>query len=73
VRAYDLRHTHATLLLAGGQNPKVVAERLGHSSVNLTLNTHSQVLPHMQQEAADVLQALLSRRPPTPTDSPSGQ
>jgi integrase len=64
VRVYDLRHTHATLLLAGGQNPKVVAERLGHANVNLTLNTYSHVLPHMQQEAADILQTLLYRRRP---------
>lgn len=65
LRLYDLRHTCATLLLAAGENPKVVSERLGHASVALTLDTYSHVLPDMQQAAADKLEALLS--------SPSGR
>ena len=59
LRLYDLRHTCATLLLAAGENPKVVSERLGHASVTLTLDTYSHVLPDMQQAAADKLEALL--------------
>jgi integrase len=51
-RLYDLRHTHATLLLSNGENPKVAAERLGHSTIVHTLDTYSHVLPDMQQEAA---------------------
>jgi len=39
IRFHDLRHTHATLLLMNGIHPKVVSERLGHSSVGLTLDT----------------------------------
>jgi integrase len=58
-RLYDLRHTCATLLLAAGENVKVISERLGHASVALTLDTYSHVLPGMQQAAADKLQALL--------------
>ena len=50
---YSLRHTHATLLLANGENAKVASERLGHSTIVLTLDTYSHVLPDMQQEAAD--------------------
>src|SRR5687767_4883410 len=49
VTPYTLRHTCATLLLMAGENPKVVSERLGHSSIVLTLDTYSRVLPSMQQ------------------------
>lgn len=52
IRLQDLRHTHATLLLAAGVNPKVVSERLGHSSVAFTLDTYAHVMPGMQPEAA---------------------
>jgi integrase len=45
----SLRHTCATVLLAANENPKVVAERLGYSSVKTTLDTYSHVLPDMQQ------------------------
>lgn len=58
-RFYDLRHTCATLLLQAGINPKVVAERLGHSSITLTLDTYSHCLPDMQGEASDKLSAML--------------
>lgn len=59
IRPYDLRHSCASLLLAAGIHPKVVAERLGHSNVNLTLNTYSHVLPTLQEDAARTLGALL--------------
>lgn len=60
-RLYDLRHTHATLLLLAGVHPKVVSERLGHASVAITLDVYSHVLPNMQQEAAERLDAMLYR------------
>lgn len=60
IRLHDLRHLQASLLLAAGVHPKVVAERLGHSRVNVTLNTYSHLLPTLQREAADVLDTLLS-------------
>lgn len=50
MRFHDLRHTHATLLLRQGVNPKIVSERLGHSNIGLTLDTYSHVLPDMQEE-----------------------
>ncbi|MNR86726.1 putative prophage phiRv2 integrase [compost metagenome] len=59
LRLYDLRHSCATLLLAAGENPKVVSERLGHASITLTLDTYSHVLPTMQQGAAEKLEAML--------------
>jgi integrase len=58
-RLYDLRHSCATLLLAAGENPKVVSERLGHASITLTLDVYSHVLPTMQQAAAERLESLL--------------
>ncbi len=51
VRFHDLRHTHATQLLRQGIHPKVVSERLGHSTVGITLDTYSHVLPGMQELA----------------------
>jgi integrase len=59
IRIYYLRHTCATLLLAAGENPKVVSERLGHSSIVLTLDVYSHVLPTMQKAAAEKLEAVL--------------
>jgi integrase len=55
MRIYDLRHSSASLLLALGENPKVVQERLGHSSITLTMDTYSHVLEGMQQQATDRL------------------
>jgi integrase len=62
LRLYDLRHTCATLLLMEGENPKVVSERLGHSSVVITLDTYSHVLPSMQAEATNKLEQLLYKK-----------
>ena len=59
IRLYDLRHSCATLLLSEGENAKIVSERLGHSSIVLTLDTYSHVLPSMQRGASDKLEKLL--------------
>ena len=59
IRLYDLRHTHATLLLLAREHPKVVSERLGHSSISITLDTYSHVIPSMQIEAAAKVDAML--------------
>jgi integrase len=56
---HDLRHTHATLLLEAGVHPKVVQERLGHSTISMTLDTYSHVLPNIQQEAATHMDNIL--------------
>lgn len=53
LRLYDLRHTHATLLLKAGVNPKIISERLGHSTIVLTMDVYSHVLPDMQSEAVE--------------------
>ncbi len=55
---HDLRHTHATLLLAKGVNPKIVQERLGHSTITLTLDTYSHLVPDIQKAAVRALDDL---------------
>lgn len=59
IRMYDARHTHATLLLKAGVNPKVVSERLGHASVVITLDIYSHVSPDMQDDALTLLTKVL--------------
>ena len=59
IRLYDLRHTAATISLAAGVSPKVISEQLGHASVAFTLDVYAHVLPHMQDAAAEKVQALL--------------
>ena len=62
IRFHDLRHAHASLLMAQGVHPKIVSERLGHATVGITLDTYSHVLPGLQREAAAGLDALLQRK-----------
>ena len=65
IQFHDLRHTHATLLLASGVHPKIASERLGHSKVGITLDLYSHVLPGMQADAAakvdDVLRIAMNK------------
>jgi integrase len=61
IRFHDLRHTAATLMLLNGVNVKVVSERLGHASIQLTLDTYSHVLPTMQKDAAERMDAFFRR------------
>jgi integrase len=65
IRLHDLRHSHATHMLASGVHPKIAQERLGHSSVGVTLDLYSHVLPGMQAEAVarvdDALQSALQK------------
>ncbi len=65
ITLHGLRHTHATLLLAAGVNPRVVSERLGHSSVAFTLDVYGHVLDGQQADAAAAAAALVAsaRRP----------
>jgi integrase len=60
VRLHDLRHSHATHMLVAGVHPKIASERLGHSKVGITLDLYSHVLPGMQSEAAERVDALIS-------------
>ena len=60
MRFHDLRHSCASLLLAEGVHPKVVQEMLGHSSISVTLDIYSHVLPSMQADAAEKMDRLLA-------------
>lgn len=57
IRLHDLRHSHATQLLAAGVHPKIVQERLGHASITTTLDLYSHVTNTMQADAAARLDA----------------
>jgi integrase len=59
VRFHDLRHSHATHLLASGVHPKIAQERLGHATIAVTLDLYSHVLPGMQEDAASRVDAAL--------------
>ena len=59
ITLHGLRHTWATLALRGGVHPKVVQERLGHSTIGITLNTYSHVSVGMQREAAETVAKLI--------------
>ncbi len=62
IRLHDLRHTHATIALRAGVHPKIVSERLGHSSVSFTLTVYSHAVPALHVEAAGMIARLVSPR-----------
>lgn len=64
IRFHDLRHTHATLLLKANIHPKIVADRLGHSDIKMTLSTYSHILPDMQQQAVEKLNSMMTKKAP---------
>ncbi len=69
IRLYDLRHAHATALLAAGVHPKVASERLGHASVALTLDTYTHSVQGLDADAAARVQrAFLRQDSETPGD-----
>lgn len=67
IRLHDLRHTHGSLLIASGINPKVVSERLGHAQFVFTVETYQHTFPGMQADAARTFEALLT---PPATENP---
>lgn len=64
IRFHDARHTHASLLLKQGVHPKIVQERLGHSSIQVTLDTYSHVAPGLQQSAAEAFDNIILPKEP---------
>ena len=52
IRLHDARHSHASLMLKAGIHPKVVQKRLGHASIQITLDTYSHVAPSLQAAIA---------------------
>jgi len=65
---HGLRHSYATLLLEAGVHPKIVQERLGHSSITVTMDIYSHVIPSLQGEAADLGAALVDAEEPLEAD-----
>lgn len=61
IRFHDLRHSHATQMLAAGVHPKVASERLGHSTIAITLDLYSHVMPGMQADAAERVDEAIQR------------
>ena len=55
IRLHDLRHSHASMLINLGTPPKVVQERLGHASIQMTLDLYSHLYPDKQKNVADRL------------------
>ena len=62
IRLHDARHTHASIMLKQGIHPKIVQERLGHASIQMTLDTYSHVAPGLQEAAAKRFDELVTPR-----------
>ena len=62
IRLHDARHSHASLMLKAGTYPKIVQERLGHASIQITLDTYSHVAPGLQEAAAERFDDLVNPR-----------
>jgi integrase len=60
-RFHNLRHTCATLLLTKGVHPKIVSEMIGHSSIAITLDTYSHIMPGLGEAAARAMEAALKQ------------
>jgi integrase len=63
MRFHDLRHTHAAMLIAQGEHPKVIQNRLGHSSIKVTLDTYGHLFEGLDEAAAERLDAAFVRAP----------
>jgi len=61
IRFHDLRHSHATQMLAAGVHPKIASGRLGHSTIGVTLDLYSHVMPGMQADAAERVDEAIQR------------
>jgi integrase len=70
IRFYDLRHTHASLLIAQGVHPKKIAERLGHASIKLTMDTYGHLFDGSDRESAERMQKLFGEALKAPSHEP---
>ena len=62
MRFYDLRHTHASLLIAEGVHPKKIAERLGHASIKLTMDLYGHLFEGSDRESSERMQKMFGNR-----------
>jgi integrase len=63
LRVYDLRHTHASLLIHEGVHPKKISERLGHSSIKLTMDTYGHLFEGSDRDSAEKMERLFGKEP----------
>jgi integrase len=68
VRFHDLRHTHASLLIAAGVHPKAIQARLGHASITTTLNTYGHLMPSAFEGVGERLDRILEAGKSKPTE-----
>jgi integrase len=68
IRLHDVRHSYATAALKAGISPKVISERLGHSSAAFTLQSYTHVIPGMDEMAADTVAKLILAEPVMESD-----
>jgi len=73
IRFHDLRQGHATHMLASGVHPKIAQERLGHSTIAITLNLYSHVMLGMQKDAVARVDAAMSLAIETDAKTPPGK
>jgi Phage integrase family len=73
IRLHDLRHTAASLALQAGVPMKVVSEQLGHSSLGITADTYTSVLPAVAQAAAEAVAGIVPRRAPQQPEPAPGE
>ena len=67
-RPYDLRHTHASLLIDLDGHPKAISERMGHSEIGVTMDVYGHLFQDKQERLTNDLDALVERaRHATPT------
>jgi integrase len=64
IRLHDLRHTAATILINAGLNVKAVSQRMGHANPNVTLAVYAHAYKTADQEAADIIGSVISKRTP---------
>ena len=63
IRIHDFRHSHASLLLSFGVPITVISQRLGHSDINMTLNTYSHLVPRDEDKAINMINNLIDCNP----------
>ncbi|MBW2608368.1 MAG: site-specific integrase [Deltaproteobacteria bacterium] len=59
IRFYDLRHSYASLLVAQGEHPKYIQVQMGHSSINVTMDTYGHLMNNVNQESAKRLDSTI--------------
>ena len=63
LRFHDLRHATAAFLIAAGAHPGAIMERLGHSSITVTIDTYGHLLRSLDDELTDALEARFQSTP----------